>query len=221
MGSEASHPRAGPRVHAPRPLHVRPEGGDVLQLHGGEGGTEIDVEPQAAPEVVLAILGTARVGGVANLTPTGDGEIVVVPADREDEYDLDPDQTGIVYDGYPSGPRFVEWELDVWDGSARTGPRLEAAPENGVLQTADRTYSHGELLDAAERVIEKHDVDEDTDVAVRAPMGNPGTIAAGVVAPLTVGGTVLFPATDDLGDVGVGFGVAEPSEVDPTTVFED
>lgn len=30
-----------------------------------------------------------------------------------------------------------------------------------------------------------------------------------------------FADMDDLGDVGVGFDVAEPAEVDPTTVFEE
>ncbi|MGZ0745782.1 acetyl-CoA synthetase [Haloparvum sp. AD34] len=214
--------RSPGRVYTHRDLYTSVQKvATFFTYYGGEGGTQIDVEPEAQPEVVLSILGAARLGAIANLTPTGDGEIVVVPAAKEDEYDLDPDQSGIVYDGFPSGPRFVGWELDVWDGSARTGPRLEAAPEDGVLRTEDRTYSHGELLDAADRVVEEYGIEEGTEVAVRAPMGNPGTIAAGIVAPLKVGGTVLFPGTDDLGDVGVGFGVAEQREVDPTTVFED
>lgn len=90
-----------------------------------------------------------------------------------------------------------------------------------MLRTEDWTYSHGELLDAADRFVEENGIEAGTEVAVRVPMGNPGTVVAGVAAPLKVGGTVLFPGTDDLGDVGVGFGVAEQREVDPTAVFED
>lgn len=214
--------RAPGRVYTHHDLYtsVRKVATFFAYFGAGSGG-HVDIEPEAQPETVLALLGATRVGAVANLTPTGEGQIIVTPADKEDQYELAPGQNGIVYDGYPNSPGFVEWELDVWDGSARTGPRLETARGDAALRTKDRTYSHGELLDAADRVIEEYDVDEDTEVAIRAPMGNPGTIAAGVVAPLKVGGTVVFPATDDLGDIGVGFGVAEPVEVDPTTVFED
>jgi hypothetical protein len=50
-------------------------------------------------------------------------------------------------------------------------------------------------------------------VAVRASLADPGTVVAGVVAPLIAGAAVLFPDEDSVGDFAVVDGDAPESAV--------
>ncbi|MFC7137130.1 hypothetical protein ACFQRB_13100 [Halobaculum litoreum] len=71
-------------------------------------------------------------------------------------------------------------------------------PADPVLRDpdADRTYSHAELLDGARDAAATLELDADSRVAVRAPLTDPRTVAAGVLAPLLVGGAVALPEGD-------------------------
>ena len=58
-------------------------------------------------------------------------------------------------------------------------------------------------------------------MAVRAPLSRPGTVVAGVLAPLSVGGTISFPGADSEGDLAVatdGVDAPEPTVIDPAEV---
>lgn len=212
--------RAPGRVYSHHDLYTSTaQARNLLEYLGASGGAHVEIEPELRPETVIAFFGATGLGAIADLTPTGDAPVVVTRADREPEYDLDPGRKLVVYDGVPPGPEQFEWELDVWSQSPEPSADLNVARGDAALATADRTYSHGDLLDAAERLVDEHEMTEDTEVAVRAPIGNPGTVAAGVVAPIMAGGTILFPAADDLGDIGIGTEVAEPVEIDSAQVF--
>ncbi|MGM0591491.1 MAG: acetyl-CoA synthetase, partial [Halobacteriota archaeon] len=66
-----------------------------------------------------------------------------------------------------------------------------------------RRYSHADLLGAARRVVGDEGLTDEATVALRAPLSHPGTVVAGVVAPLLAGGTILLSDGDETGDVAV------------------
>jgi hypothetical protein len=102
-----------------------------------------------------------------------------------------------------------------------TNPPDAVEPTDTALATADEQFSHGELLDACEGVVEDWDLDETDEVAIRAPLSDPGTVVAGVLAPIRVGATVLLDR-DQAGSVAVAAvdeNAPEETVIDPTSVF--
>jgi hypothetical protein len=86
-----------------------------------------------------------------------------------------------------------------------------------VLSTADATYAHSDLLSAAERVVDEYDLSADDRVGVRASLAHPGTVVAGVVAPLLASGVVVLPGEEAAGTVSVATGSApEDRVIDPS-----
>jgi hypothetical protein len=47
-------------------------------------------------------------------------------------------------------------------------------------------------------------------ISIRAPLSDPRTVAAGVLAPLLAGSEILFSNDDSVGDVAVGDGNDAP-----------
>jgi hypothetical protein len=83
--------------------------------------------------------------------------------------------------------------------------------------TATREFSHADLLTAARGVADRWDLAPGDEVAVRAPLAQPGSVVAGVLAPLLAGEAVLFPDGDATGDFAVGEGDApEKGVLKPT-----
>lgn len=80
-------------------------------------------------------------------------------------------------------------------------------------------FTHDELLAAARRVAEGWSLAPGDEVAVRTSLANPGSVAAGVLAPICAGAVVLFPGRETVGDVAVADGdapelaVVSPDEV--------
>lgn len=185
---------------------------------GVTGGGTVEIDPSTAPENVISFLATARLGALADFEPTGGGDVVVVPADREDEFEGGDGTKLVVYGGEPHSPHSFPWETTVWSETP-VPYTVRGTPDDPVLATEAAPLRHRDLLDAAENVVEEYDIDEDTTVALRAPLVEPGSVIAGVVAPLSVGATVALDTTSTLGDVGVGLDLSEPVEIDPTQVL--
>ena len=92
------------------------------------------------------------------------------------------------------------------------------APDDPVL-AADRTYTHGDLLTASRRVVEEYGLTEEDAVTIGAPLTNPGTLVAGVIAPMRVGASVLL-GPGQSGTVAVGDDESAPDRViDPDGVL--
>jgi len=70
-------------------------------------------------------------------------------------------------------------------------------------------YTHREVLTAAEGVVDAASLDADVSVGLRAPLTDPRAVVAGVIAPLSVGGTVVLPDGEVDADVVVGDGEDE------------
>lgn len=184
--------------------------GNVLRHYGVAAGRAVEVAPVPRPAPVLTFLGAACLGAVTRFGPRSesDARAVLVPVEAEADYALAPGSKLFVYGGRPVDPGTIHWEADVWSENpaippydvAPTDPALAVGPAGGGTR-----YAHRDLLDAAESVAAEHGFDDDTRVAVRGSLADPGTVVAGLLAPLLVGGVVVAgddPAPADVAVVG-------------------
>ncbi|MFC7070221.1 acetyl-CoA synthetase [Halobaculum lipolyticum] len=175
--------------------------GNVLSHRGVREGDRLVVDPVPLPEPVLTFLGAALLGAVTEFDADPgrecDARAVVVPVDREPEFDLPGGSKLLCFGGDPERPATTHWEQEVWSENPAFPPTFHD-PADPVLRDpdADRAYSHAALLDAARAAADALALDGDSRVAVRAPLSDPRTVAAGVLAPLLVGGAVSLPDGD-------------------------
>ncbi|WP_348609814.1 AMP-binding protein [Halobaculum rarum] len=175
--------------------------GNVLSHIGVREGDRVVIDSEPRPQAVFTFLGAGLLGAVtqfdADIDSECDARVVVVPVEREPEFDLPGGSKLCAFGGDPDRPDTTHWEQEVWSENPAFPPTFHD-PADAVLRDAgaDRTYSHADLLEAAREAADALDLDAESRVAVRAPLSDPRTVAAGVVAPLVVGGTVALPAGD-------------------------
>jgi hypothetical protein len=176
----------------------------LFRHFGVRDGSTVEIADDPHPEPILAFLGTALLGGTARFTRDTETEIdaraVVTPVGGAHEYDLSPGSKRIVYGGPSDDPSVAYFERDVWSENPTEPPNLVGS-EQAVLQTDESTYSHADLFDVARSVVNTWDLTANAVVAVRASLREMGTIAAGIVAPLLVGGTILLPDSDEKNEI--------------------
>jgi hypothetical protein len=186
--------------------------GNVLRYLGVRHGSVVAVAPEPGPDPVLALLGAAHLGAVVRFhQPTGESlerdppRVVLVPAARESEVETAPGTNLAVYGGSPADPSTTHWEAELWSENPAVHP-TDVAPDDPVLAVDGRQFAHGRLLEAAEEAADRVDLSAEDAVAVRGPVGDSRVLAAGVFAPLAVGGSFVLAGGDDSYDVGVGVG---------------
>ncbi|MFC6951441.1 hypothetical protein [Halorubellus litoreus] len=161
-------------------------------------------DPRAQP--VLAVLASALLGAKAYVGAPRDvdARAVVAHVDDVDDYDLEPGTQRVAYGGDHDDPDVYHFEGDVWSENPTMPPEAQSRMDvNVALVTGTEALTHGELLAAATDVADRLSLSDEVEVAVRAPISDPRAFAAGVLAPLVVGGTVVFPDDDTVADAAV------------------
>lgn len=195
--------------------------GNFLRNEGVRSGMDVVVAADPAPESILSFYGAGLLGATVDFDPDGVHErtkALVAPADRLVDYGAGPRTRQIAYGGEHPDPAVAYFERDVWSENP-TEPPDSVASDEPILRADGRTYSHGAVLGAAREVVDACGIDAGTAVVVRGPLTHPGTVAAGVVAPLVAGGVVVVPDDETVGEVAVGDG-PESQGVDPDDVFD-
>lgn len=184
--------------------------GNVLRYLGVDGGDTVAIAPDPRPQPLVTFLGAALLGAVTRFEMTSDAAAVVVPAAEESAVSPPPGTKLAVYGGAPESPDVVHWEETVWSENPAFPP-TPVDPDDPLLSTGTATHGHGEVLDAARAVVEEWGLTADDGVALRAPLSDPRSVAAAVVAPLLVGGYVILPGEEETdATLAVGDG-PEPS----------
>jgi acyl-CoA synthetase (AMP-forming)/AMP-acid ligase II len=198
--------------------------GNFLRHQGVRDGVTVAVADEAVSQPLLSFFGVALLGGVTRFdgaaslrdADANDVQALVLPAADADGLTVPAGTNRVGYGAEPTDPAVAHFERDVWSENP-SFPPVDRDPSAPVLTTDDATCSHGALLSAAERVADEYDLTADDRVAVRAPLSRPGTVVAGVVAPLLVGASILLPADEQAGTVAVATGSApEDSVVAPS-----
>lgn len=209
------------------------KGGNLLRHYGVRHGMGVSIvvgpkNPTAddeigvlrdGPDGLLAVLAATLDGAVVDLDPPGavDSKALVAPANWLDRYELGPGTKALAYGGPSDDPTVAQFERELWSENP-LAPPAEVGPDDDAL-AGDRRYTHGELLAESRRLVDDYDIDEETTVALRAPVTTAGAFTAGLLAPMRVGATVLFGG-DEVGDVAVAVeGAPEETVVQPTNVF--
>lgn len=167
--------------------------GNFLRHHGVRGGATVAIADDPVPETVLSMYGAALLGAVVRFVDgrLGDApKALVVPESGIDSYTVPPETRAIVYGARPADPSVAYFERDVWSENP-TEPPDRVAPADPLLSTGETRYTHREVLDAATTVIDDHDLNADTEVAVQEPFTSPGVVVAGLIAPIVAGGTAV------------------------------
>ncbi len=171
---------------------------NVLRYLGAREGSTVAIAPEPRYHTVLAFLGGARLGARIRFDPdagldAGD-RVVLVDADRAATAEPRPGTNLAAFGGSPNRPGTTHWEAELWSENPGTPPST-IGPDDPLLVDGDRTVTHAELLAAASDVVTRFGLDDGSRVVVRTSFAAPGTIVAGVVAPLrSDGATVLVDA---------------------------
>ncbi|GAA0659443.1 acyl-CoA synthetase family protein [Salarchaeum japonicum] len=197
---ESAALRAPPREYNRRELRQTAfKTGNFLRHRGVHEDATVAVADDRAPEAVFAFLGATLLGARVRFGATAelDARAYVAPTGLLDDVSLPAGGQYVGYGERPDDPSRAHFERDVWSENPAFPP-VSFSGDAVALATDDR-YTHAVLLDAARRL----DYDSDDTVAVRAPLTHPGTVVAGVVAPLLAGATLLLPDGDATGTVAV------------------
>lgn len=187
---------------------------NLLSHRGVRDGRTLVVADDHDPIVLIGAVGAALTAAVLRVGSPGrfDARAVLAPVETVGKYDLPAGGQLLGYGGAPAEPSVVHFEEAMWSENPTTPPPT-VSRDDPALATADRTFTHGEVLDAARSI----DVGPDDALAVRAALSRPGTVAA-MVAALLAGALVLFP-DDESGTIGVGDG-PELRSVDPASILD-
>jgi hypothetical protein len=190
---------------------------NVLRYLGAREGATVAVHPDPGFHPTLAFLGAAGLGASVRFDPAagldaGD-RVVLVPTAEESTADPAPGTNLAVFGGPPTRPETTHWEQELWSENPGMVPST-VEPADTVVSGPGSPISHQRLLALADAATRTAAIDADTRVVVRAPITDHRALAAGVVAPLVTGGTVVLdralgaesdPLADDpaRGDVAI------------------
>jgi len=170
-----------------------------------------------AADPLLAILGGTLRGAMVSTTPTSPvaARVLVCPTAWREDLETTAACSKLVYgatageshdgDGSTSAPDF---DRERWSESPVEPPE-RVTGGLAAIRGSEAVFSHADLLAAAAAAIDRYGIDDASRVGVRADLRRPGVLAAGVLAPLRAGATVV--PVDPTG----GFG-----EAGPTVTFE-
>jgi len=178
------------------------KGGNALRHAGVRRGGTLGIAPVADLAPLLGFFGAVQLGAIARFdlaaAATAAPDALLVPVEREAEFDPDPGTTLVAFGGDPASPSTTHWEAVRWSENPAFPPS-EVEPDDAALGIGDERFSHRDLLEAAEAVVDRVGMGADDTVVLRASLSEPWAVVAGVLAPLAAGGAVGVAPTDDLG----------------------
>lgn len=186
-----------------------------LRHLGVREGTRVGVAAAPAAQSLYAFLGAALLGAPTRFGPPPDADlrVLVAPTERfaagDAWSDPAPSIRRVGYGTPPDDPAIRHWEGEVWSENP-TPPPTAPAPDAPALTDGERTYDQRALLEAARTATRALDLGADETVAVRAPLSEPRAVAAGVVAPLLVGASIVLGESDPPTDAAVASGGDAP-----------
>jgi len=168
--------------------------GHALSHLGVHAGSKVALAAEPAPQPLLTCFGAACLGARVTFDVAGatEARAVLVPAGRESDVGSRAGRKVVVYGDAPDDPSVTHWERTVWSENPVQPPGERSADEV-VLDADSAAHTHRAVLTAADAVVGNAGFDADTSVALRAAPSDPRAVVAGVVAPLSVGGTVVIP----------------------------
>lgn len=180
---------------------------NVLRYLGAREGSTVAIEPTPRLHPTLAFLGAAGLGAAVRFDPdagiaAGD-RVVLVDVAHEERTDPAPGTNLAVFGDPPERPETTHWEQELWSENPGMPPS-SVDPTDPLVRGTDRNVSHADVLAGAASVVEAYDIDEETRVVLRGDFSAVGAVAAGVVAPLSVGAAAVLTDPSEVDDEARG-----------------
>jgi len=116
---------------------------------------------------------------------------ILAPVADESALEVDPGTNFAVFGGSPDRPETTHWEAELWSENPGTPPSA-VTPDDPAIRAGDDEISHRDLLAVAADLVVDYGMDGDTRLVVRETFTGVEAVAAGVIAPLSCGGTVVL-----------------------------
>jgi acyl-CoA synthetase (AMP-forming)/AMP-acid ligase II len=173
----------------------------LLRYHGVGPERTVSIADDADAQALLALFGAALLEAPVTFGPESavTPRVRVEPATEERAIPLAPETKRVVYGGAPTDPAAVHFERDRWSENPTEPPR-EVDPASTLLETPAGTYTHAAVLSATRRLVAQSPIGTAGDVLIAAPLSHPGTVVAGVLAPLLAGTPIRLPDPEDAAD---------------------
>lgn len=185
--------------------------GNFLRHTGVRRGVTVGVVGEG-PLALLAFCGTALLEGTTRFDPPRDltdeevFRTLVAPVSELESYDLPQGAQRVGYGDKPDDPGVHHYDAGLWSENP-SFPPVSIEPETPLLTDGEVTVTHREALEAARETVEAYDIADGTRVAIEAPLSDPRTVIAGVLAPLLADGVVVLPGgLEELEGVDVAIG---------------
>lgn len=187
--------------------------GNFLRTLGVREGVGVGVASTQEAKPVFAFLGAGLLGATVHFDPvTGDGlRAYVAPTDAVDTLDLPAGGQYVAWGEKPESPRIEYFERDVWSENPAFPP-VEFEGDTPLLDAGAETYTHRDLLDAAESFADAHA----GPVVLDADFNHPGTVVAALAA--LRGGRRLYLGTEPDDAAATVVSVSGQNAVDPRYV---
>ncbi|WP_247000865.1 hypothetical protein [Halosolutus gelatinilyticus] len=175
--------------------------GNFLRHAGVREGVTVGVAGEG-PLALLACFGTTLLEGTTWFDPptalsdVDDVRAIVAPVDDLDGYDLPRGAQRVGYGDAPDDPGVHHFDAGLWSENP-SFPPLSIDPETDLLADGDRTLTHETALDSAGTIVDEYGLERGDRVVVRAPLSDPRTVVAGVIAPLLAEGPIVLAADVD------------------------
>jgi len=145
-----------------------------------------------AAEPVLALLGGAIVGATVELDPDEPVDAPALVAPHHHEVETAPGCSHLVYGGPPTDPQLSHFERELWSENPIEPPeRVE--PDDSAFRLDGEEWTHAQLLEAAADVVERYELSTASELLLETHLDDVGTVVSGVLAPMSVGATVVVP----------------------------
>ncbi|EFW92606.1 hypothetical protein ZOD2009_07049 [Haladaptatus paucihalophilus DX253] len=186
--------------------------GNFFRHLGVREGVTVAIHATPAAQPILGFFGSVLLGASVRFDPPTeiDARVLLAPAESVADYELPPGGQYVAYGDPAPDPTVSHFETDVWSENP-VFPETPFPPETLALP-GERDATHADLLDAGNAVASDWGIESGDSVAVRAPLADPRTVAAGIVAPLLVGGEIVLDA-DRTADFAVADAAAPESSV--------
>jgi hypothetical protein len=181
--------------------------GNFFSHRGVREGSLVGIESEKSGAPILSLFGAALLGARVRFDPPReiDARLLVAPGNRMDDYDLPKGASRVAYDE-TADPAVESFGESVWSENPWCPTPPDVGSETPLLETEHESYTHGELLAAAQQVVNRWEIESGDEIAIRTPLARPETVVAGVLAPLLAEAVIVFPGPDSRGDIAVGGG---------------
>ena len=192
--------------------------GNYLRTLGVNEDSLVAITADPTPETLLSFFGASLLDARVRFAPPADvdARVVVGPTDRLHGFELPPGGQYLGYGTAPDDPAWSYFERDVWSENPAF-PDVDHDTTRPLLETEREQYDAEAVVESAQSLAAE--LEPDDQVALRVPLETPGTIVAGILAPLSADATILLPTDDETGTVAVTAGDApEPRRIIPDQV---